>query len=241
MERLLKAQTHNAVQPLQDTLDGLRTSDVHPLRSDVYKADLNEQVERRDLVNAEFEQLYWETIPEDSQVSLDQPFSFPCSRVDFVLSQEPILPISLQEAQKTAIFKKKRREEKANAKFMHRIPDTEFIKTPTYKVLTLTRQSRPTTRFVNVGSAFMNARELAKRQVVSLRKESQRKSKELKSPLEREWKERKLKRFELRLLSPRQRRLKLRELREQNKEKDGELSLRRKLKLERRLRYVLVK
>ena len=94
---------------------------------------------------------------------------------------------------------------------------------------------------MNVGSAFMNARELAKRQVVSLRKESQRKSKELKSPLEREWKERKLKRFELRLLSPRQRRLKLRELREQNKEKDGELSLRRKLKLERRLRYVLVK
>ena len=33
-----------------------------------------------------------------------------------------------------------------------------------------TRKSRPTTRFVNVGSAFMNARELAKRQVaVSLR------------------------------------------------------------------------
>ena len=53
---------------------------------------------------------------------------------------------------------------------MHRIPDTEFIKTPTYKVLTLTRDSRPTTRFVNVGSAFMNARELAKRQVDSQRK-----------------------------------------------------------------------
>ena len=84
--------------------------------------------------------------------------------------QEPILPISLQEAQKTAISKKKRREAKANAKFMHRIPDTEFIKTPTYKVLTLTRKSRPTTRFVNVGSAFMNARELEKRRVVSQRK-----------------------------------------------------------------------
>ena len=53
---------------------------------------------------------------------------------------------------------------------MHRIPDTEFIKTPTYKVLTLTRKSRPTTRFVNVGSAFMNARELAKRKVVSQHK-----------------------------------------------------------------------
>lgn len=50
---------------------------------------------------------------------------------------------------------------------MHHIPDTEFIKTPNYKVLTLTRMSRPTTQFVNVGSAFMNARDLAKRQVVS--------------------------------------------------------------------------
>ena len=57
---------------------------------------------------------------------------------------------------------------------MHRIPDTEFIKTPTYKVLTLTRESRPTTRFVNVGSAFMDARKLAKRQVVSQRKSKMR-------------------------------------------------------------------
>ena len=91
----------------------------------------------------------------------------PCRLVFF---QEPILPVSLLEANKSAISKKKRREAKANAKFMHRIPDTEFIKTPTYKVLTLTRKSRPTTRFVNVGSAFMNARELAKRQVVSQHK-----------------------------------------------------------------------
>ena len=87
-----------------------------------------------------------------------------------VSSQEPILPISLLEANQSAISKNKRREAKANAKFMHRIPDTEFIKTPTYKVLTLTRKSRPTTRFVNVGSAFMNARELAKRKVVSQHK-----------------------------------------------------------------------
>jgi hypothetical protein len=87
-----------------------------------------------------------------------------------VSSQEPILPISLLEANQSAISKSKRREAKANAKFMHRIPDTEFIKTPTYKVLTLTRKSRPTTRFVNVGSAFMNARELAKRKVVSQHK-----------------------------------------------------------------------
>ena len=91
----------------------------------------------------------------------------PCRLVS---SQEPVLPISLLEANKNAISKKKRKEAKANAKFMHRIPDTEFIRTPNYKVLTLTRTSRPTTRFVNVGSAFMNARELAKREVASQHK-----------------------------------------------------------------------
>lgn len=55
---------------------------------------------------------------------------------------------------------------------MHRIPDTEFIKTPAYKVLTLTRKSRPATRFVNVGPAFNMkfTRELAKKQVFSQRK-----------------------------------------------------------------------
>ena len=63
MERLLKAQTHNAVLPLQESLNGkrekenrnLETLDVHPYRSDVYKADLNEQKEQRDLVNVDFE------------------------------------------------------------------------------------------------------------------------------------------------------------------------------------------
>jgi len=76
MERLLKAQTHNAVQPLQDTLKlkYIETLDVHPDRSDVYKADLNEQKEQRDAVKVDFEQLYWESIPEGSQVSFDQPF-----------------------------------------------------------------------------------------------------------------------------------------------------------------------
>ena len=172
MERLLKAQTHNAVSLQTHNVEALQekkyleTLDVLPNRSDVYKADLNEQHEQRDAVKVDFEQLYWETIPEDSQVSLDHPLSFLAT----VFSQEPILPISLQEAHKTAISKKKKREAKANAKFMHRIPDTEFIKTPTYKVLTLTRNTRPNTRFVNVGSTFMNARELAKRQVVSRRK-----------------------------------------------------------------------
>jgi hypothetical protein len=179
MERLLKAQTHNAVQPIQDSLGHkfLESLYVHDDRSDLHKADLLEQKEQRDAVTVDFEQLYWESIPEGSQVTLCLIYSK--DRVDAVSCQEPILPISLQEAQRTAISRKKRREAKANAKFMHRIPDTAFIKTPTYKVLTLTRQSRPTTRFVNVGSAFMDARELARRQVVSQRKSRMRAKKNL--------------------------------------------------------------
>ena len=78
MERLLKAQTHNAVQPLQKISHNyLETLDVHDNRSDAYQADLQEQKEQRDAAKVDFEQLYWETIPEDSQVSLDQPSSFP--------------------------------------------------------------------------------------------------------------------------------------------------------------------
>ena len=241
MERLLKAHTHNAVQPLQDSLNlkervkKLESLDVHnadlneqgeqrdwgkvdseklyreailddsqvgfnqpfpfpcnrvnsvsfqepfpPIeRLDVHKADINEEEEQRDLAKVDFKQLYWETIPEDRQVSLNQPFPSPCSPVNSVSSQEPILPLSLQEARNAAISDKIKRKAKANAKFVHRIPDTAFIKTPTYKVLTLPRESRPTTRFVNVGSAFMNARELAKRQVVSLRNSRMRAMKSL--------------------------------------------------------------
>jgi hypothetical protein len=192
MEKLLKAQTHNAVQPIQDSLGHkyLESLYVHDDRADLHKADLLEQKEQRDAVKVDFEQLYWESIPEGSQVSLSLASFFlnSYSRVDVVSYQEPILPISLQEAQSTAISKKKKREAKANAKFMHRIPDTAFIKTPTYKVLTLTRQSRPTTRFVNVGSAFMDARELAKRQAVSQRKSRirVRKNLEKKARLSRE-------------------------------------------------------
>jgi hypothetical protein len=121
MEKLLKAQTHNAVKDLSefpsahDYLDAVRSNvykadlkdedvpkkthseflkdvhqnrldayeanlkDVHKNRSDVHEADVQEEIEQRDAAKVNFEQLYWETIPEDSQASLDQPFSFPIS------------------------------------------------------------------------------------------------------------------------------------------------------------------
>ena len=74
MERLLNVQTHNAVQPFQDYLYLNGKKDDYPDRSDVFKADHIEQKEKRDLVKVQFEQLYWEAMPEDSRVSLNQPF-----------------------------------------------------------------------------------------------------------------------------------------------------------------------
>jgi hypothetical protein len=74
MERLLKAQTHNAVQPLQASIRPkyLETLDVHAARSDVHKADLLAQQEQGEKVD--YEQLYWEAIPEASQVSFGHFF-----------------------------------------------------------------------------------------------------------------------------------------------------------------------
>ena len=119
MERLLKAQTHNAVQPLQESLHEerkakkyLETLDVHPYRSDVYKADLNEQKEQRDLVNVDFEQLYWETIPEDSKVSLNQPFPFPCSCVDFVPLRNLFFPFPYKKPKRLLFPRRKEERQK---------------------------------------------------------------------------------------------------------------------------------
>ena len=120
MERLLKAQTHNAVLPLQESLNGkrekenrnLETLDVHPYRSDVYKADLNEQKEQRDLVKVDFEQLYWETIPEDSQVSFNQPFLFSCSRVDSVPLRNLFFPFPYKKPKRLQFSRRKEERQK---------------------------------------------------------------------------------------------------------------------------------
>jgi hypothetical protein len=120
MEGLLNAQTHNAVGPLAEFLSkrgrskrnflDRKTLVVHPLRSDVYRADLDEQKEQRDLVNIDFEQLYWESIPEDSKVSLNQPFPFPCSPVDSVPLRNLFFPIPYKKLKRLLLSG--RREER---------------------------------------------------------------------------------------------------------------------------------
>jgi hypothetical protein len=107
MERLLKVQTHNAVQPIRDVLNRNKKKGVDPDRSDVFKADHIEQKEQRDLVKVDFEQLYWESIPEDSRVSHNQPFSFPCSRVDPVPLRNLFFPFPYKKPKRLLFPRRK--------------------------------------------------------------------------------------------------------------------------------------
>lgn len=70
MERLLKAQTHSAVPQMTHLLaENDAQLEVLPARLDVHKADMLEQEERRDGSPYRYERLYWESIPEDADVS----------------------------------------------------------------------------------------------------------------------------------------------------------------------------
>ena len=108
MERLLKVQTHNAVGPFQNYLEQQKI-EVHPDRSDVFKADLLEQIEKRDLVKVDYEQLYWEAMPEGSRVSLNQPFPFPCSRIDSLPRRNPFFPFPYKKP-KRLLFPRRKEE-----------------------------------------------------------------------------------------------------------------------------------
>jgi hypothetical protein len=58
--------------------------DVLPERMDVHKADMLEQEERRDATSYRYERLYWESVPEDADVSdpvcVGASFSYCCTR-----------------------------------------------------------------------------------------------------------------------------------------------------------------
>jgi len=72
MEKVLSAQTHSAIPRMKTLLntDGLGNPEweVYPERSDVHKADMLEEEERRDATRYRYERLYWESIPEDADV-----------------------------------------------------------------------------------------------------------------------------------------------------------------------------
>ena len=95
MEKLLGATTHSAVSKMWADMtktnvalnkalgvegkvpDSTDLTDpifepppVNELRSDVHRADMLEEEEKRDSARARYERMYWESIPEDGSVSI---------------------------------------------------------------------------------------------------------------------------------------------------------------------------
>jgi hypothetical protein len=153
MERLLDAQTHNAITRMIDVLVDTKNTaelDVLPERMDVHKADMLEQEERRDATSYRYERLYWESVPEDAD--------------------EPVLPNILQHVKKRAEVKRILEERRKKERFTKSVPNTRFIRRPKNDVLVKYRKYRPATKFVDVGAEFINVKELTKRTLTAARK-----------------------------------------------------------------------
>ncbi|KAF8079092.1 eukaryotic mitochondrial regulator protein-domain-containing protein [Lyophyllum atratum] len=125
---------------------GVDSSDVQlsaDLRKDAHEADVLEQEERRDAARQRYQQLYWESVPEDGR--------------------EPIVPASLEHARSAAKRYAKAEEAfKSNPKFMPRIKDNT-TQTPKEKVQVVTKTGRPSTKFVDVGGHFIEVDERLRR------------------------------------------------------------------------------
>ncbi|PPR06602.1 hypothetical protein CVT24_001787 [Panaeolus cyanescens] len=173
MDHLLAAQTHTAAvaalsQPLPKNRpnaiyeEGIRNSpddpenvrfmapEVLPERSDVQKADMLEQEERRDAARYRYERLYWESTPEDGR--------------------EPVLPTVLQHVKQQAELKKLQEQANINKKLMPHVPQTAFIRRPRHAEFVVKRNTGPTTKFLDVGARFMDVDERKRRDAIADRK-----------------------------------------------------------------------
>ena len=175
MEWLLNAQTHSAIPKMEALLradTGATSNVVNPERSDVQKADMLEQEENRDDTPHRYERLYWETMSEDADVCIKLVLlKYHC--LTFVL-QEPILPNILQHVKKRAELQKQAKERKKTERFIREIPSHQFIARPKSRILMKYRQSKPSTRFVDIGTELINVRDLSKRMVTAARKSRMR-------------------------------------------------------------------
>ena len=93
------------------------------------------------------------------------------------VSQEPIVPGSLEHAHQKALQYAKRADEfKAIPELMPRVPDTEYMKRPKDKVIRLEREGRPALEFIDVGARFMDVNERIRRIATAGRKSSRRRA-----------------------------------------------------------------
>ncbi|KAG6854155.1 hypothetical protein C0991_010066 [Blastosporella zonata] len=112
-------------------------------RSDVHEADMLEQDENRDAARQRYQQLYWESVPEDGR--------------------EPIVPASLEHAKKTAKrYTELREAYKSNPQLMPHVVDIT-TQTPAEKIQVVTKPGRPSLKFVDVGGHFIDVEERLKR------------------------------------------------------------------------------
>ncbi|KAG6831323.1 hypothetical protein H0H92_011238 [Tricholoma furcatifolium] len=111
-------------------------------RTDVHEADMLEQDENRDAARQRYQQMYWESVPEDGR--------------------EPIIPASLEHAKTTAKrFTAQRDAFKSSRRFVPRVDDPT-TQTPE-KVQVISKNGRPSVKFVDVGGHFINVNERVKR------------------------------------------------------------------------------
>ncbi|KAF5384920.1 hypothetical protein D9615_001121 [Tricholomella constricta] len=125
---------------------GVDSSDVQlsaELRKDAHEADQLEQEENRDAARQRYQQLYWESVPEDGR--------------------EPIVPASLEHAKSTAKrYAKAEEAYKSNPRLMPRVKDS-ITRTPKEKVQVVTKDGRPSMKFVDVGGHFIEVDERLRR------------------------------------------------------------------------------
>jgi len=125
---------------------GVDSSDVQlsaDLRNDAHEADVLEQEEQRDAARQRYQQLYWESVPEDGR--------------------EPVVPSALEHAKLAAKrYTKAEEAYKSNPKLMPRVKD-QTTRTPKEKVQVVTKPGRPSMKFTDVGGHFIEADERLRR------------------------------------------------------------------------------
>ncbi|KAJ6623165.1 eukaryotic mitochondrial regulator protein-domain-containing protein [Mycena sp. CBHHK59/15] len=130
----------------------LGVKNVAPDRDDVHAADMLEQEEHRDAARQRFQRQYWESIADDGK--------------------EPILPASLESAQKVAKRYAQAAEDhkSSNPRLMPRFKDTDVIKSPRQKIQRVVREGRMPIHFVDVGGKFIDVDERLRRMAVAERR-----------------------------------------------------------------------
>ncbi|KAG6874401.1 hypothetical protein C0995_015137 [Termitomyces sp. Mi166 len=120
-----------------------QTAESSARRTDVHEADMLEQDENRDAARQRYQQLYWESVPEDGR--------------------EPIVPASLEHAKATAKrYAKMQEAYKSNPHLMPRVTDPT-TQTPGEKVQVIAKTGRPSMKFVDVRGHFIMVNERLKR------------------------------------------------------------------------------